>query len=207
MALFFSDRVQAYWDLSVERWEGEDTAGEANSSEVYIVGPVLRVNWPSRRLFLLVGVQPSYMTHSVIDDDDMGGNIQFTSHLELAWTPLQRLTLGLRGSYFGNVKAFSTGLSSQDKNVKCDATNRCVQTFRGKALFDATLSYAFTESFSLTMGANNIFNTYPDKWKNTRDGDVGQAASYSDGQTPYTRNANQFGFNGSYYFITAGVKF
>ena len=72
---------------------------------------------------------------------------------------------------------------------------------------DATLSYAFTESFSLTMGANNIFNTYPDKWKNTRDGDVGQAASYSDGQTPYTRNANQFGFNGSYYFITAGVKF
>ncbi len=118
-----------------------------------------------------------------------------------------KLTLGLRGSYFGNVKAFSTGLSSQDKNVKCDATNRCVQTFRGKALFDATLSYAFTESFSLTMGANNIFNTYPDKWKNTRDGDVGQAASYSDGQTPYTRNANQFGFNGSYYFITAGVKF
>ncbi|HCW61589.1 MULTISPECIES: TonB-dependent receptor [Sphingobium] len=105
------------------------------------------------------------------------------------------------------MKAFSTGLSSQDKNVKCDATNRCVQTFRGKALFDATLSYAFTESFSLTMGANNIFNTYPDKWKNTRDGDVGQAASYSDGQTPYTRNANQFGFNGSYYFITAGVKF
>ena len=72
VAPFFSDRVQAYWDLSVERWEGEDTAGQANSSEVYIVGPVLRVNWPSRRLFLLVGVQPSYMTHSVIDDDDMG---------------------------------------------------------------------------------------------------------------------------------------
>ena len=106
VAPFFSDRVQAYWDLSVERWEGEDTAGEANSSEVYIVGPVVRINWPSRRLFLLVGVQPSYMTHSVIDDDDMGGNLQFTSHAELAWTPVKRLTLGLRGQHTSNSRLY-----------------------------------------------------------------------------------------------------
>ncbi len=118
-----------------------------------------------------------------------------------------KVNLGARASYFGNVKAFSTGLSGQDEDVDCDAANRCVQTFRGKTLVDLTLSYAFTDSFSLTVGANNIFDTYPDKWKNTRDGDIGQAASYSDGQTPYTRNANQFGFNGAYYFITAGVKF
>ena len=88
VAPFFSDRVQAYWDLSVERWEGEDIAGEANSSEVYIVGPVVRINWPSRRLFLLVGVQPSYMTHSVIDDDDMGGNIQSETVHAIAWIPI-----------------------------------------------------------------------------------------------------------------------
>ena len=76
-----------------------------------------------------------------------------------------------------------------------------------KTLVDLTASYAFTEQFSLTLGANNVFDVYPDKWKNTRDGDAGQAASYSDGQTPYTRNANQFGFNGAYYFVTANVKF
>ena len=39
------------------------------------------------------------------------------------------------------------------------------------------------------------------------DGATGEAASYSNGQTPYTRNANQFGFNGSYYYLTANVKF
>lgn len=110
-----------------------------------------------------------------------------------AWN---KLNLGVRVSYFGNVKAFSTGLSGADSNVKCDSTNRCVQTFRGKALTDLTLSYAFTDRLTMTVGANNLFNIYPDKWKNTRDGAVGQAASYSDGQTPYTRNASQFGFNG-----------
>ncbi|MEH3035810.1 MAG: TonB-dependent receptor [Sphingomonas adhaesiva] len=120
---------------------------------------------------------------------------------------VDKFNVGVRASYFGNVKAFSTGLSGQDKDVKCDASNRCVQTFRGKTLTDVTLTYAFTEQFSLTVGANNIFDIYPDKWKNTRDGAVGQAASYSDGQTPYTRNASQFGFNGSYYFVTANVKF
>jgi iron complex outermembrane receptor protein len=121
-----------------------------------------------------------------------------------AW---DKLNVGVRASYFGNVKAFSTGLSAADSNVKCDAANRCVQTFRGKALTDLTVSYAFTEQFSLSVGGNNIFDIYPDKWKNTRDGAAGQAASYSDGQTPYTRNANQFGFNGAYYYVTANVKF
>ncbi len=117
------------------------------------------------------------------------------------------LTLGARATYFGSVKAFSTGLNAADTNVQCDATNRCVQTFRAKTIFDVNATYAFSEKLSLTLGANNLFNAYPDKWKNRRDGAVGEAASYSNGQTPYTRNANQFGFNGSYYYLTANVKF
>ncbi len=116
-------------------------------------------------------------------------------------------SLGARASYFGSVKAFSTGLSPLDSNVNCNAANRCVQTFKAKTLIDLNATYAFTDNLSLTLGANNLFNIYPDKWNNTRDGKIGQAASYSNGQTPYTRNANQFGFNGSYYYLTANVKF
>ena len=117
------------------------------------------------------------------------------------------LTLGARASHFGNVKAFSTGLSPLDSNVKCDANNRCVQTFRAKTVIDVNATYAFTDGFSLTLGANNLFDIYPDKWNNRADGRTGEAASYSNGQTPYTRNASQFGFNGSYYYLTANVKF
>nr|MBP7952180.1 TonB-dependent receptor [Sphingorhabdus sp.] len=118
------------------------------------------------------------------------------------------LTLGARATYFGAVEAFSTGLSPQDSNVECDAAGtRCVQKFGAKTIIDINATYAFTEDFSLTLGANNLFDVYPDKWNNRRDGAVGEASSYSNGQTPYTRNANQFGFNGSYYYLTANVKF
>lgn len=117
------------------------------------------------------------------------------------------LTLGARATYFGNVKAFSSGLSAVDDNVVCNAAARCVQTFGGKTIFDLNASYSVTDRMMLTVGANDLFDTYPNKWNNVRDGQVGEAASYSNGQTPYTRNANQFGFNGAYYYLSANVKF
>ena len=117
------------------------------------------------------------------------------------------LNLGARATYFGSVKAFSTGLNAADSNVACNAANRCVQTFSGKTVVDLNATYTISDDFSLTLGANNLFDTYPDKWNSLRDGAVGEAASYSNGQTPYTRNANQFGFNGAYYYLTANVKF
>jgi len=118
-----------------------------------------------------------------------------------------KFTAGARASYFGPVEAFSTGLSASDANVTCNAANRCVQEFDGKTLVDLTLSYKATDDITVTFGANNVFDVYPDKWNNRADGAVGEAASYSTGQTPYTRNAGQFGFNGSYYFITTNVSF
>lgn len=117
------------------------------------------------------------------------------------------LTLGLRATRFGSVQAFSTGLNAADSNVTCNAANRCVQTFAAKAIVDLNVTYDFSDAFSLTLGANNLFDTYPDKWNATRFGFTGEAASYSTGQTPFTRNANQFGFNGAYYYLTANVKF
>ncbi len=100
------DLVQAYWDLSVERWEGEDNNGGDNQTEVYIFGPVARVNWPSDRLYFLFGMQPSYMSHPHIDDDDMGGNIQFTSHGGLVFQVTPRLAVGLRGQHTSNSRLY-----------------------------------------------------------------------------------------------------
>ena len=128
--------------------------------------------------------------------------ILFSSNLDIG-----KLTLGARASYFGSVKAFSTGLNAADSNVKCDANNRCVQTFGGKTLFDLNVTYHVSERLSLTAGGNNIFDTYPDKWNARRNGFTGEAASYSNGQTPFTRNAGQFGFNGAYYYLTANLTF
>lgn len=116
-------------------------------------------------------------------------------------------TASARATYFGSVKAFSTGLSGLDANVDCDTRGRCVQTFDGKTLVDLSLTYAVTDALSLTLGSNNVFDTYPDKWNNFRDGFVGQASNYTNGQIPYSRNSNQFGFNGAYYYLTAAWSF
>jgi len=120
---------------------------------------------------------------------------------------IRDFTIGARATYFGDVKAFSTGLSAADGNVECDANNRCVQTFDGKTLVDLSVTYAFNDAFRVTLGGNNIFDTYPDKYNNGRDGFVGTASSYSDGQIPYSRNSNQFGFNGAFYYLTATFGF
>ncbi|CAN5331021.1 TonB-dependent receptor [soil metagenome] len=117
------------------------------------------------------------------------------------------LTFGFNATHFGEVEANSTGLSAADGNVRCDAANRCVQVFAAHQLVDLNLTYAFPNGFTLTAGANNVFDVYPDKWNNTTDGAVGEASSYSNGQTPYTRNAGQFGFNGSYYYLTGRWAF
>lgn len=100
------DLIQAYWDASVERWEGTGPDGDDNATEVYIFGPVARVNWPSDRLYLLFGVQPSYMSHAHIDDDDMGGNLQFTSHAGLVFEVTPRLAVGLRGQHTSNSRLY-----------------------------------------------------------------------------------------------------
>jgi iron complex outermembrane receptor protein len=43
------------------------------------------------------------------------------------------------------------------------------------------------------VGAENVFNTYPDK--NTK------AANISSGRFIYSRNVSQFGWNGGFYYV------
>ncbi|MEJ7673843.1 MAG: hypothetical protein WKF59_14385 [Chitinophagaceae bacterium] len=54
------------------------------------------------------------------------------------------------------------------------------QTFKGKTLCDLTATYAFSKWFSLTVGANNVTNVYPDKV-------LSNYASYSGGQILYKK--------------------
>lgn len=116
--------------------------------------------------------------------------------------------ISVRATRFGNVQAFSRGLSGEDENVICDESgSRCVQTFTPKVVTDLSLSHDFNDSFTLTLGSNNIFDIYPDKYNTTRNGFKGSASSYASGQIPYSRNSNQFGFNGRYLYLTGTIDF
>ena len=94
-----------------------------------------------------------------------------------------KLNLGLAGTQFGKVSYFSFDNTTP---VEYDA----------KAVFDLTGTYKFSRNLDLTLGLNNIFNTYPTQQVASDDTDSG---GYFD--------AVQMGFGGSYYYLRLGFAF
>ena len=107
-----------------------------------------------------------------------------------------KFAINLRSTYFGEVTAW-------EKLAKPNAGTTNLhqsQTFSGKNIFDASVSFRPTKLINLTIGSNNFTDVYPDKV-------YSNYASYTNGQVPYTRNANQFGFNGAYYYGNLTLSF
>lgn len=107
-----------------------------------------------------------------------------------------KLNLTLRGTYFGEVTAWE----KLSKPVAGTSNLHQSQTFGGKTVLDASVGYSFSKLLTLTVGSNNFTDVYPDRVYTNY-------ASYTNGQVPYTRNANQFGFNGAYYYGTMLLNF
>ena len=93
-----------------------------------------------------------------------------------------------RANYFGSVsgEGFTPGIK---------------QTWGGKWLFDASLKYRFSPAVSLTVGADNLFDTYPDKWDRT-----GGAPFPQLGFT-YGWETMPFGMNGGSYYARLDWRF
>ncbi|MGI4823229.1 MAG: TonB-dependent receptor [Janthinobacterium lividum] len=89
------------------------------------------------------------------------------------------------------------------------------QTFSAKWITDVTVSYQLVKQLGLTIGVNNLFDVYPDKiYVNPRNYATNTSAdpnlSYNSGldnsnRGRYLYNANQFGFNGAYYFTRLNI--
>jgi len=119
-----------------------------------------------------------------------------------------KLGLTMRMTRYGSVQAWSRGLSPLDDNtISNEEGTRSVQVFSAKIVTDFGATWNFSEAFALTLGANNIFDIYPDKYNTTLNGFEGTASSYASGQIPYSRNSNQFGFNGRYMYLTGIINF
>jgi len=88
------------------------------------------------------------------------------------------------------------------------------QTFAAKWVTDLTVNYQLIKQLGIAVGANNIFNVYPDQYRVNARNFAGNFAtdgtSYASnldntnrGRTLY--NPNQFGFNGAFYFVRLNV--
>lgn len=66
------------------------------------------------------------------------------------------------------------------------------QVFGSVTIFDASVSYNLFKGVTLTVGGNNIFDTYQDIHKHS--------GNMSSGRFVYSRRVQQSGFNGAYWF-------
>ena len=81
------------------------------------------------------------------------------------------------------------------------------QKFGAKWTTDVDLSYTLMDHYTLTVGANNLFNTHPDKIRNTADNPIYVlTGSTADGQV-YPRLGGPFGFNGGLWYVRVRVKY
>lgn len=82
------------------------------------------------------------------------------------------------------------------------ASSGIAQKFGAKVVADIEGSYAFNDHFSLSVGAKNLFDTYPDKDLRSIDPNTGLP-----GNGNQYIDASPFGYNGGFWYVRAGVKF
>ncbi len=92
-----------------------------------------------------------------------------------------------RANYFGKV-------ASTESNTDPTA----LQVFSAKTIVDLDFSYKFTDNVRWHVGANNVFDEYPDEQIARND---------FNGIFVYPRRTAPFGFNGGYYYTRLSLEF
>nr|WP_232848533.1 TonB-dependent receptor [Bowmanella yangjiangensis] len=86
-------------------------------------------------------------------------------------------------------------------------TDGGTQTYGAEVLTDVRLRYHLSDDFSISLGANNLFDVTPDENQigNSRGGTIvdgqGNVVVSSPGIFKYSRRSAPFGFNGAYYYL------
>jgi len=75
------------------------------------------------------------------------------------------------------------------------------QTWSGKWLTDVAVGYRFSKSARIVVGADNVFDTYPDHW------DPKTGAPFPQLGFTYGWETLPFGINGGYYYARLDFKF
>lgn len=99
-----------------------------------------------------------------------------------------KFTFNARATRFGEVSSASANSLLLD------------ESFDPRVITDASIGYKISNFATITFGANNIGDVYPEKLKHT---DYrGRVDNSSFGRFIYSRNATQFGFNGGYFYTS-----
>lgn len=117
----------------------------------------------------------------------------------------------LRAVRFGEV----TYLNQVDPTIPSNNLPLAIdQTFAAKWVTDLTVNYTFTKQFNFAIGINNLFDVYPDQAYIDPRNNVNNLTNYTGGRDNtyngrflYSRNVQQFGFNGRFIFGKVSYAF
>ncbi len=94
----------------------------------------------------------------------------------------------LRNVFFGEVTEATTTVTNQ-------------QVFGSKIVTDLSLGYKASDALTLTVGANNLLDVYPDRAElDLNPNEPGNQNNRSDGRFDWSRRAQQFGIGGRFLF-------
>ncbi len=114
-----------------------------------------------------------------------------------------KLSVTARENYYGSwINAADYGNSAGTAGSNGGA----LQKFGAKATTDLDVTYSLSPEFSLSVGANNLFNTFPDKLNNNSLQIFPVTGGAADGQV-YPRNGGPFGLNGGQWYARIRVKY
>jgi iron complex outermembrane receptor protein len=103
-------------------------------------------------------------------------------------------TFLLRNVYFGEVTD-PDELGGQATVNGANVNDNAI--YAGKIITDLTISNNLSESLSVSIGANNLLDVYPDD---------NRPGSQSNASFPYSRRTSQFGFTGRYVFARLNIS-
>lgn len=127
------------------------------------------------------------------------------SHLETA-SPRMRVNLGALwkvGAWTVNLRENYFGKSSEQ--FSSDGAVYYENRIKPKLLTDLEVSYQFSKAWTLSLGANNLFNEYPDMVNPLVLAE--QRANLDNGAVTIYPAFSPFGINGGYYYARASLKF
>jgi iron complex outermembrane receptor protein len=103
---------------------------------------------------------------------------------------LDKLTIYLRNTWFGETTEATNEAIFDDQLNLLDGAS--IDPYNpGRLITDLSVGYSFDESLSITIGANNLLDVYPE---------LVDDAFKSSGRFIYSRRAPQFSFGGRYLF-------
>lgn len=112
-------------------------------------------------------------------------------------------SLTVRENYYGS---WSDAVDYGNAAGTAGSNGGSLQVFGAKATTDLDITYTLAPQFALTLGANNLFNTFPDKLNASSQTIYPITGGGSDGQV-YARNGGPFGMNGGFLYVRATVKY